>query len=170
MKRWYCIMAFCGLGLGWSGCGLLRQTDKTEGSSRRDSISKTEVSVKDEKTAAKQTLSLTINKDSTGAIYQLLVWPKGRFTFSSEKGFEGEADSIQLNGENWAFENHSEILSTDEQQTVKSAVQGKQEVNAKSVQEKRTTSSYANYKLIIGAVVFIFLLLFLVFRSKACLK
>lgn len=167
MNRWYYMIFFCLLLLSWGGCGLLRQTVKTTASSRQDSTIKTQFKAKDAQEAVKQTLSLTANRDSAGATYNMLLWPKGRFTFSTEKGFEGEADSIQLNGENWAFENHSEILSTGDQQKTESEVEGKQEVKVKSVQEYSAIESFADYKLIIGAVAFIFLLLFLVFRIKS---
>lgn len=150
----------CCLLMGWSGCGLLKQTVKTVDATRQDSTLKTEVNLKDERELVKKSLSLTTKRDAAGATYQLLLWPKGKFTFSAEKGFEGEADSIRLNGEDWAFENHSEILSTDDQQKAQLAVEGKQELKTKSVQEKTSIKSYADYKLIIGLTVMLFVLLF----------
>ncbi len=167
MKRGYYILMFSWLFLGWSGCGLLKQTVKTTASSRQDSILKTQFKAKDAQEAVKQTLSLTTHRDSAGAVYSMVLWPKGKFTFSTENGFEGEADSVLLTGENWAFENHSEILSTGDQQKTESEVEGKQEVKVKSVQEDSTIKSFADYKLIIGVVAFIFLLLYLVFRIKS---
>lgn len=167
MKRGYYILMFSWLLLGWSGCGLLKQTAKTTASSRQDSTIKTQFKAKDAQEAVKQTLSLTLNRDAAAATYSMLLWPKGRFTFSTEKGFEGEADSVQMTGESWAFEDHSEIVSTGDQQKTESEVEGKQELKVKSVQEDSAIESFANYKLIIGAVAFIFLLLFLVFRIRS---
>lgn len=165
MRGGYYALIACWLVIGWSGCGMLRQTVKTVDASRQDSTVKTQVKVKDEQETVKQTWSLTTGKDSAGAIYHLSVWPKGRFTFSAEKGFEGEADSVQLSGENWAFENHSEILRTEEQQKTQSAMEGKQELKTKSVQENSIVKNFADYKLIIGAIIFFFLLFFLFFRK-----
>ena len=167
MKRLYYMLIFCWLVLGCSGCGLLKQTAKTTALSRQDSTLKTQFKAKDAQEVVKQTLSLTVNSDSAGTIYSMLLWPKGRFTFSTEKGFEGEADSMKLTGANWAFENHSEILSTGDQQKTESEVAGKQEVKVKSVQENSTIKNFANYKLIIGAIAFIFLIMFLVLRNKS---
>jgi hypothetical protein len=40
--------------------------------------------------------SLFIKSDSLSNSYKVQIWPKGKFTFSAAKGFEGSADKIML--------------------------------------------------------------------------
>ena len=40
--------------------------------------------------------SLYVASDSSAYDYNLEIWPKGRFSYSPEKGFEGEAEKVKI--------------------------------------------------------------------------
>jgi len=40
--------------------------------------------------------TLVVTKDSAGSELTTIIWPRGYFRFSTENGFTGEADKIQL--------------------------------------------------------------------------
>ena len=79
-----------------SACGMLHKT--TTNSSVSTLKNKEEIEVNDQSKSLHQqeTGSLTIRNDSSDVFSQIEIWPKGRFDFSSEKGFSGQAEKVLI--------------------------------------------------------------------------
>lgn len=97
--------------------------------------------------------------DSSQYMVELVLWPKGKFTFDVNKGFEGEAVKITLKSKGIFAKKENEILSsiTSHQMSSNNATLKKE--NSSIKQEERQTSLLPKFKLflmlllVIGAVI-----------------
>jgi hypothetical protein len=92
------------------GCALLTGVNKQQ---VKDQLTmKAELAVQERTMAKAQALTLAVQdrRDSTVAIAELEIWPRGVFSFSSERGFEGEAERVLWHGQNMALKSQQEKL------------------------------------------------------------
>lgn len=161
---WFiCLILFTGI---ISGCGMFRNTVKTTDLSRQEAVAKTKFNIQEEQENLKKTMNVVVDKDSSGLVYQFMVWPKGRFSFTAEKGFEGEADSVKLIGNSWSLGNHLESVGVEEQQKIELLTTGEQLIKNKSIEENKNTKSSPSYTWIIGGLIALCLVLLLIFIKK----
>ena len=82
-------------------CALFKNTKKE---------SQSESSTVEKEVAASSTLLLDSsvveklewkNEETEAANQHIVIWPRGKFSFSPGRGFEGEADRIAIQGERW---------------------------------------------------------------------
>ncbi|MDB5021645.1 MAG: hypothetical protein JWQ28_2772 [Pedobacter sp.] len=80
-------------------CGGLRNVERLQKSSEisTDSTIRTEqvAIVKQQKTVD----LLLVKGDSLNSNYKVQIWPKGKFSYNAERGFEGTADRISITGD-----------------------------------------------------------------------
>lgn len=81
-----------------SGCNLLKNNSKTTDEQNLSLTHQSSLNTKDQKDWAKNSSSLLFYKDSAQRDYVVQLWPKGNFSYSAEKGFNGEADSLFIQG------------------------------------------------------------------------
>jgi hypothetical protein len=85
---------------GLQSCSLIQQSNKKtakESSSnyQKESTKQLEKSVKNI-----EIKEISIEYNSSHTSYSILIWPKGKFSLSKEKGFEGEAEKIAWSRQN----------------------------------------------------------------------
>lgn len=84
------------------GCSLWRSPARTTklntGMSERSMLEMTE-----QKDRKRDATALFLHQDSAKHRYELLIWPKGKFSFSADSGFSGEAAQVMLSGSRQDF-------------------------------------------------------------------
>jgi hypothetical protein len=149
----------------FSSCGGMRNVDRSSEHMR----SKTDSSMKVRQLALvqenKASESLVLINDSLNNRYQVLIWPRGKFSYSAEKGFEGTAEKILISGR--VKKGHRAVaktLTSEHKDVLKKtdvAVQNHSEALQRSTAIKKVLSwktvlSYALVLLCIIAIILIF--------------
>lgn len=80
MRCRLCIVMMLWFGYCLSGCGLFKNTSKSSKEVEADA------------------LVFRIYSDSNSYEEEVLIWPKGKFSYSPGTGFFGEAEKVQLKG------------------------------------------------------------------------
>ena len=139
-------------------CNLLKHTNSA--------VSKTQVSQSDQLRLSKlqenNWLSIsglsTVDLQHQQASYQVLLWPKGSFTFSPQNGFSGAADSVIVTGH--SASNSSSAASAHSTIQDKGTMETNYTRQTKSALElsAKKKSSSPSWKLLLPAMVLLFLL------------
>ena len=145
-----------------SGCALLKTTQK--------SINEASVSEDKQKTIKASEANTNMNRyegssfstDSTADGYQIVVKPKGRFSFSPEDGFAGEAESVLISGWRKGVKNRLENSSADEQSSTKREVELKENTSSNHSVNQEIKASFFNWKVLLVAFILLSLAFFLV--------
>jgi hypothetical protein len=82
------------------GCSLLNSSKVITEQSKQIHESNTDLTFSEKKDMTRKSTDFVLYSDSMHRDYRIQFWPKGVFTFSAEKGFIGEADSILISGRN----------------------------------------------------------------------
>lgn len=80
------------------GCGVWQNRSKLTSESSDLHAVKASLSTLTHKDSASNTQVLTFFKDSADQNYWVQLWPRGKFTFSNDKGFVGEAEKVIMQG------------------------------------------------------------------------
>jgi hypothetical protein len=81
------------------GCALMTGLKKAQQTAKVSSEADLELHAVNNLKENRLLLNLVDRKDSTVINAQLEIWPKGRFSFSPEHGFVGEAERLKWNGQ-----------------------------------------------------------------------
>ena len=81
------------------GCGLITGLKKEQHVAKLSSETDVELHAVNNLKENRLLLNLVDRKDSTVTHTQVEIWPKGRFSFSPEHGFVGEAERLQWHGQ-----------------------------------------------------------------------
>jgi len=82
------------------GCSMLKSSKVITENSKQVHKSKTDLAFFEKKDVTRKSTDFVHYSDSMNRDYKIQFWPKGVFTFSAEKGFIGEADSVSISGSN----------------------------------------------------------------------
>lgn len=151
-----------GLVLLLSACGGIRNVEKHgehTKSSSDSSLSVLQVQVQQKAKALEQ---LTVKTDSTKRSYIIQIWPKGKFSYSAEHGFEGMADKILISGK---FKQAQQLLSTNSLKESQSQfAEQRFELEKHSDLEKKKTAinKAVSWKTVLGYALIAFCLIALV--------
>ena len=118
------------------GCSLLKSSRVITEKSKQVHKSKTDVVFSEKKDVTRKSMDFVIYSDSMHRDYRIQFWPKGVFTFSAEKGFVGEADSVSSSGSNRDRFSYSGVTRFEERDVGK--VEGEFKQNAQVVSSKKT--------------------------------
>lgn len=92
--------------------------------------------------------------DSAFIGYQVLIMPKGKFSYSPAKGFEGEADTLLIKGMATKTTKIDEVKRMVTQITEHTTIQEKQKISTKELAKEKEKTG--NWKLVlIGLIVVI---------------
>lgn len=148
------------------GCRWLKQTTKTTNTAQQELKLKTEVTDLTANEVETKALEMDVGTAANGAEYVLHLWPKGKFSFSAEKGFEGEADSLKMESNDWEFENHSKITDTDVLEKNQQTKVLKQDEKLVTKQKETVNMSFADYKLVLCALILLFFGVIWILKGK----
>lgn len=166
MKRKYGIQFFVLMGLTLYSCGAFRQMNKSKEALMQDSLLKIEKQSKTETANREQMIQMEKDSDSAAGSFHLLIWPKGRFSLSEGKGFEGEADSVKLNGDFRKSTRHKALRSTSAAQQTSLAATASQQLQTKSRQVEKAVQRKPAYALGIIVLIILAVTVFLLYKRK----
>ncbi|SEA43840.1 hypothetical protein [Pedobacter hartonius] len=156
----------CLLLVSFEACSLFRQTTKTKEEESTSARTDTGLRIISERERKAFSNMLTFKRDSGSRNYTVQVWPLGNFTFSPERGFEGQAEKVLITGQDRQVRSSSNLVKTQELSRGKTTGELKQstERNAKSSINK--TESSPSWKWIIGITVLVCLILIWRFKPS----
>jgi len=102
--------------------------------------------IKQEKVVEHRLLSKA-KLDSSQHMVELMLWPKGKFTFDVNKGFEGEAVKMTLKSKGFFAKRENEILSSITSHQMSSNNATLKQENSSVKQEERQNSLLPKFKL-----------------------
>lgn len=117
----------------------------------------------------KDSTGFTFYTDSAQHDYTIQFWPKGRFTFTAENGFSGEADSILIKGSSREQVGYSRMVRLQEkdQGSVKEKLRVSNRAIHKQAHIVKTNSDWG--KWVGGGLILIALLdYYYIFLKKRC--
>lgn len=86
--------------------------------------------------------------DAVSADYTIKLWSKGKVNFNPENGFEGEFDSIVVNGKHKEFKQSVQNLSIHDQDNSKFSLEGNLNYDTKVGEKKSANESFYDAKWI----------------------
>ena len=163
MRAWLIILLLTAL---CSACGFFKNTKSNVNVARQESEYEAKTSIVDNKDWLKTTESLNLYSDSSLQTYAVRLWPKGSFTFSTDQGFSGEADSVVILGSFKGGSTAAAVSNIKEQDKGKieigKASSGKKSANQKSKVKQQETS----WIWVIGILALVYLLFCLLLYKK----
>ncbi|MGY0035140.1 hypothetical protein [Pedobacter sp. NJ-S-72] len=91
--------------------------------------------------------------DAMDRDYRIQFWPKGVFTFSAEKGFIGEADSVSISGSNRSRLSYSGMAQLEERDMSKVEGKFKQSDQVVSNQKTKVKASSVSWLWVFGGLL-----------------
>lgn len=153
----YGVKILIGLSFTIHSCGLMKKTEKTTeySSAMLDSSSHTKsISSQENNT---NSLRMVFKKEDVQLAYQVQLWPKGKFTFSAEHGFEGEAERIVISGEAQQNTNLAELSTMQLQNKEQQQSEKQERKTQKEIEKKEIKSISTDFRWVIGGVVLLIL-------------
>jgi hypothetical protein len=147
-----------------SGCTLLKRTTTTtdEDSSSASQLNTLKTNGKQEQSRDAQFVKW--QKDSSDSFYQVRLWPKGNLSFSPENGFNGEFDSVRINGNIKRGTQKSENSVVKEHSKASLKSNSKQETHQNSEQQHEIKESFPAYIWIATCSILVGIALFFLFK------
>lgn len=128
----------------YSSCGLFKNTKSNVQKTLQEAEYNAASKLVDHKDWVKTIGSVNLYSDSSLHNYAVMFWPKGSFSFSTERGFLGEADSVVILGSLKGGSTTIAGLSTQEidkgKVEINTEITGKQIIKEKSKVKEQETS------------------------------
>jgi hypothetical protein len=144
------LLLLAGLVLVVQACGGMRNVLKDGARSRIVQDSSLSLQRAEKFRWDRTTESLLMRSDSSSGSYQVQIWPKGKFTFSVYKGFEGSAERVlMLATAKQASEMQASTFATDEgDQQIKTAL--KKEGRLSDLEVSKSVKKVVSWKTLLG--------------------
>lgn len=136
------------------GCGLFKNTKSNSERYEEQITNQLEQQVSGNVDYLSSSSVIGLRLDSNRSDYFVELWPKGPFTFSSEKGFSGEAEKVRMHGSSKSGSSNTNIAKSSESQAAafKSKVKQKQKLES-GIRSDNKKSTPSWLWLIIGLVL-----------------
>jgi hypothetical protein len=146
-------------------CGGMRNVERKQESMRLSRDSSVHLQHMEIQAEQKVENMVTLRRDSMNNNYSVQIWPKGKFSYSAEHGFEGTAEKILITGEVKRGKRSliTKTVTANKDQLTKTSVDLQGHSNL--VKESALLNKHVSWKTVLGYVLvgacFIALLLFL---------
>lgn len=97
-NNWAGGLAICTVFLYLSACGLFKNVTRKSFTDSHTQARTLELKTSEASSATIENRTLRWATDSGKNAYQLEVWPRGQFSFSTTQGFRGEAEKFRFSG------------------------------------------------------------------------
>ena len=131
------------------GCSLLKTTETSTNKTSASASDQKNVKLNEEQIAQESFNSVKFTADSSEDFYRIFVWPKGKFSYSSEHGFEGEAEHLLITGRSKNVQKTKEDLSRTTQSKTNLAVNVQQDAKAQRTINQQNKRSFLEGKMLI---------------------
>jgi hypothetical protein len=135
---------------GLLGCGAFRDLNKEKRIIRTSSDSSLTYMALEKQGSREVREAVVLRRDSSEADYTLEVWPRGKFSYSPEMGFEGEALKVIISG---SQKKTSEMVERQLVQEASSRVYDQRlqsQHNSKGVEKTGQVRKTVGWKMIAG--------------------
>ena len=148
-----------------TACNLFKNTSTAIDQSHQLLTKQTSLKNLEEKDRNSTSNRLTFYKDSDHQQYQVQFWPKGRFTFSSEQGFSGEADQVIISGNLNRTATAAQLVHVDEQDKGKISTNLSQQEKKVFDQRQKVSKSFVSWKWVLAGIVILSIMLWLGYKK-----
>lgn len=149
------------------GCGLFSNTRASKEKAYLRQANKTDLEILEQKNLIKDSTGFIFYADSARHDYTIQFWPKGRFTFTAENGFSGEADSILIKGSSREQVGYSRMVRLQEKD--QGSVKGKLLASNKTSLEHTVKTNSVWWKWIGDGLILIVSIVVLLYLFKKAL-
>lgn len=157
MKGYVCLLVV----LFFYSCGIMNDKHTTKNWSELTDETRLDLAMKIDQELQDNSIKMIVRDDSLNKDWNIQLWPKGKFTFSLQNGFEGEADKVLINGRSFQRNRSTETEATDKTQRNSANVslhEKKKNVDT-SKQEEKSIKPNSSWLLTCGFLLVIFVLL-----------
>lgn len=130
------------------GCSLLKSSKVITEQSKQVHKSNTDLAFSEKKDVTRKSTDFVLYSDAMHRDYRIQFWPKGVFTFSAEKGFIGEADSVSISGRNRDRFTYSGMARFEERNVGKAEGKFKQRAQVVSNQQAKIKTGSVSWLLV----------------------
>jgi len=138
-----------------SSCNLFKNTNTEISKDHESASKKSQLTLSEQKDWLSNSNETVFLKDSSNHNYEVQIWPKGLFSFSPEKGFNGEAGQVLIRGST------QESMETATTSKVEARDKGKVAVNLSQQQKivadynQKIKKSWPSWKWLLAGLVLI---------------
>ena len=149
-----CFVA-AGLVVFTSSCSILKNTDSSYRKSDQQSSYQVNRSLLEKRDWLNKRSGITLYTDSSNQDYTIQLWPKGRFSYSAETGFSGEADKILITGKSKSGSSSLATVDSEESDQGKTEIQTNLKAGTSSSQKDKLKKSSVSLKVILVLTVLV---------------
>ncbi|EDM38894.1 hypothetical protein PBAL39_22515 [Pedobacter sp. BAL39] len=146
-------------------CNLLKNVSTDKSLNRSNSKSSSEYVLSSDFDRERNIDFFSYRKDSGNQQYQVTLWPKGRFSFSQDSGFRGEADRIDIKGTASSLRTATARMKGDEKLKVQEELTTRNQQKLAEEQSHKQKITSVSWKLLLMVVLGILVLLFWLYRK-----
>jgi len=147
------------------GCGLWKTTETSVDKRATSVTDQTNIKVREERVTEERFNDMKFKADSSEDFYSVFVWPKGKFSYSSEQGFEGEAEHLLITGYGKNVQKTLQDLSLSTQSKTNLATDVQQNSEVKRTINHQNKSSFLDGKMLILTFLLFSIGVFLVWKK-----
>jgi len=159
-----CLLA-AGLVVFSASCSMFKNTEHSNSKSRQQSSYEAKQSIVEEKNWLSKTGSLTFYSDSTHQDYTIQLWPVGRFSYSLEKGFTGEAHRILITDKSKSGSAYADMANTEESDKGKVDIQTSAKEKTESAEQQKTKKSSVSWKVILAVIGLVMIAIWFTYKK-----
>lgn len=159
-----CFVA-AGLVMLSASCSIFKNTDSSNRKSEQQSSYQVNRSLLEKRDWLNKSSGLTFYTDSSKQDYTIQLWPKGRFSYSAETGFTGEADKVLITGKSKMGSSSSAIVHTEESDKGKKEIQTNLKEGTSSSQKDKLKKSSVSWKVVLAFTALILIVAWFAYRK-----
>ena len=144
---------------GWlmvlASCSILKNSNSNKHIAQQQSSYQASGHLVENRDWLNRSRALTFYADSSNQDYTIQLWPKGRFSYSAEAGFSGEADKILITGKSTSGSSSLAKVDSEESDRGKTEIQTNLKAGTSSSQKDKLKKSSVSWKVILALTVLV---------------
>ena len=154
---------------GWlmvlASCSILKNTDSNKHIAQQQSSYQASGHLVENRDWLNRSRALTFYADSSNQDYTIQLWPKGRFSYSAETGFTGEADKILITGKSKSGSSSLAKVDSEESDQGKTEIQTNLKAGTSSSQKDKLKKSSVSWKVVLAFTALILVAGWAIYRK-----